>query len=338
MQRIVAVITVPVLLLVAFGLLAMSWGDQDPAADNSPDSASSEPRVSQAASNEASQTPTKKTTGTEKGKETISEKFARLLAEEVERKTGGASRSKSQPTDGVALTPPANLPTKAKRGEGTPGSDSIAPLMPPVAPSEQPTDARPPVSTQTRLARTPDDLQDLGPNELIWQLIITGDQITNRSLRNLDGRPILSLSIEAVNVTNAGLLHVAKVKNLRELRIWAPSVDDNGLQILAKIQRLERLDLEGTNVSGVGLTSASSLQELRHLTLGPKTQEQELRQLEAFPSLEELDLRSCRQLTDACVDSLGLLDNLRLLWLPKQLSETGRKAIQNALPECQIRL
>jgi hypothetical protein len=340
-QRIFAVITVPVLLLLAFGLLAMNWSRNQDTAGTSRDSVNSkhETKDSQAAKNSASQTSAKKTTGEEKGKsrETITEKFARLLAEEVERKSAGARRSESQtppadsspdsedgPANGVALEPPANLPTSSRRPADIPRPDSIAPLMP--------------LSTQTRLVRIADELDDLGPNEVIRQLIITGDQFTNRSLRSLDGKQILSLSIEAVNVTNAGLHHLTKVKNLRELRLWAPGVDDDGLQILAKIQRLERLDLEGTNVRGVGLTSAASLQRLRHLTLGPKTQEQELQRLEAFPSLEELDLRSCSQLTDACVDSLGLLQNLRVLWIPKQLSETSRKAIRKGLTQCQIRL
>lgn len=343
MQRIFAVITVPVLLLVAFGLLAVNWSrNHDTAAGDSRDAINSQNQAkdSQAVNKKASQTSAKKTTGEDQGKskETITEKFARLLAEEVDRKSTGASRSKSQappataspdsddgPT-GVALEPPAK---NAPRPAAIPGSDPIAPL-------EKLKNQT--LTTQTRLVRVPDDLDEWGPNEVIGQLIITGDQFTNRSLRSLDGKQILSLSIEAVNVTNAGLIHLTKVKNLRELRLWAPGVDDDGLQILAKIERLERLDLEGTNVSGIGLTSVSSLPRLGHLTLGPRTQEQELQQLEAFPSLEELDLRACSQLTDACVDSLVQLRSLRVLWIPKQLSETGRKALRKALTECQIRL
>ena len=82
-----------------------------------------------------------------------------------------------------------------------------------------------------------------------------------------------------MNVGNAGLLPVSKVKNLRQLRLWTPGVDDAGLEFVAKLNDLESLDLEGTSVQGTGLTRLQGLTRLSHLTLGPKTQDDDLASL-----------------------------------------------------------
>ena len=142
------------------------------------------------------------------------------------------------------------------------------------------------------------------------------------------------MSIEAVNINNAGLIHVAKVKNLRELRLWAPAITDDGLRALGEMNDLESLDLEGTNVRGSGL---SALSKLTQLTLGSSTQDDDLAVLASLPLLEELDLRSCRQLTDACAKTIVQHQQLRMVWLPPQVGTAGKQAIRESLPKCQVR-
>ena len=71
------------------------------------------------------------------------------------------------------------------------------------------------------MASTPDDLLDLDSENPIGQITVTGDQFTNRSLKNLAGLHILSISIEAVQISNPGLLQLAKVKGLRTATLGA---------------------------------------------------------------------------------------------------------------------
>jgi hypothetical protein len=335
-----AVITVPVLLIAAFGLLALKWSRQ-------PDSEASEMGPAVATQKQANETnrrgagnkksvgndPSRKTDATE----TLSKKFSRLLAEEVERKSGGKTRLNRAPQPKV---PPrdADRPNRTADRSPTGPPPDVSNAGDRVTLDLDSRDRPSSGGIQTLVARTPGELDDVSQDRLIGRLIITGDLFDNRSLRKLQDSQVLSISIEAVNVTNAGLHHLSKVKFLRELRIWAPEVNDNGLSILANISNLERLDLEGTNVSGVTLTDLAALPRLQSLTLGPRVPDGELEQLQEFPALQELDLRACRLLTDACVTSLGALQNLQVLWLPKQISAPAQKAIRESLAQCQIRL
>ncbi len=375
MQRTIAIVIVPALLILAFGLLATETARKrnapaktgrgevvggtgeastEFAADGAP--RSDVHLVSKDAGESAE--PAAGPAPEEKSPETLSEKFARLLAEERARKTAGVAGAKSLETSDVdqsgnrskgrqsgdqraAKAAEGGSPIRSDRTSRSADSrlgDDVAPRMLPSAMLGDSLQNRPKNAAHVRLARNLSDLLELDSQELFGQLIVSGDQITNRSLKNLEGLQIISVSIEAINVTNAGLNHLTKVKNLRELRIWAPGVDDAGLPILAKISNLEMLDLEGTSVLGAGLGSAAVLEQLQRLTLGPRMAELELARLEAFPNLRELDLRACRQLTDACVEPLVRLRGLQLIWLPQHLGDASRKAIRQGLPDCQVRL
>jgi hypothetical protein len=341
MQRTIAVTAVPIILLVAFALIVLKATRREPLPTSG-----SNPPVRQVDAQEPSEndgslamkSPDNQRAEKQKTEpDNLSKKFARLLADEVERKSGGKTRLDKEisPTENgvepLKKAPAADLPP-ADRLQNT--SDAPSSFAPPV---ESP-DKSPLVGIQTQMVSSPGDLAELNLDDMIGKLVITGDRFDNRSLRDLKGGQILSLSIEAVNITNIGLHHLTSVRQLRELRIWAPDVDDAGLPILAEVQSLEWLDLEGTNVSGVGLKSLAALPRLRRLTLGPRLQEQALQHLQAFPSLNELDLRSCRLLSDACVTFLKDVENLQVLWLPSQVTADGRKAIREALPQCQVRL
>jgi hypothetical protein len=187
------------------------------------------------------------------------------------------------------------------------------------------------------VARIPDDLVDLDAEQPIGQLTVTGEQFSNRSLRQLAGLRVLSLSVEAVHIGNAGLVHLAKLAGLRELRLWTPAVTDEGLEPLAALVDLELLDLEGTSVRGTGLVHLSGLRGLKQLTLGAQTEDKDLGGLAALSHLEELDLRSCRRLTEAAVDAIAQQRHLRLVWLPPQVGDADRQAVRELLPRCQVR-
>ncbi|MHB8972210.1 MAG: hypothetical protein ACYC3X_20465 [Pirellulaceae bacterium] len=242
---------------------------------------------------------------------TLGQQFARILAEEHD----------AQP---VALD-------RVERA-----GDMSGAVSPEVA-AINPLPSGPSLGMHLVVAREPADLSDLQSLQLIERLIVTGEQFSNGSLRQLAGLRILSLSIEAVNIGNGGLLYVSNVKNVRELRLWTPSVNDAGLEFVARMNELEWLDLEGTSVQGAGLARLQGSTRLSHLTLGPKASDSELTSLQVLSHLTELDLRSCYQLTEACLGSVAEVDTLRVVWLPSRLAETGGARIRQTLPQCEVR-
>jgi hypothetical protein len=148
---------------------------------------------------------------------------------------------------------------------------------------------------------------------------------------------VSELSIEAVNVSNAGLQHLKKLKGLRWLRLWSPGFTDDALEHLAALNDLETLDLEGTAVEGTTLEVLKPLQNLEMLVLGPKILDSEIARLKHLPALRQLDLRACARLTSDCLESLGSLSRLEIIWLPQQIRSKGRKALRESLPDCQVR-
>jgi hypothetical protein len=243
--------------------------------------------------------------------ETLDQQFARILAAERDAKP-------------VAL-------------DRVDRSDDASGIIRPAATTRGPAHSEPTFGVRVAVARDPAELSDLQSLQLIERLTITGEHFSSATLQPLDGLRILSLSIEAGHIGNSGLLHVSNVKNLRELRLWTPDINDAGLDFLARSNELEWLDLEGTSVEGAGLARLQGLPRLSHVTLGPKTSDGELTSLQLLSQLTELDLRACYQLTDACLGSIAQVGTLRVLWLPRHLSETGDARIRRALPNCEVR-
>jgi hypothetical protein len=261
----------------------------------------------------------------------LADRLARVLAKQrrkAETHTSRASRS------GDPNTKPLESPVPP---------DSYSPPVPPAPgtlPSATTTDSSPPQADrviQVQIVKNVDELLKLDPGHFYKQLIVSGEYITNRSLNHLEELRAISVSIEAFNVTNAGLFHLTKMNHLRELRLWTPAVNDDGLGIVAKLVDLELLDLEGTSVRGSGLTHLSRLGKLQHLTLSPLVEDRELGSLTKFPALKELDLRSCHRLTDDCAESIGRVPTLETVWLPEQISEDGKRVVRDALPDCRVR-
>ncbi|MHB0961240.1 MAG: leucine-rich repeat domain-containing protein [Pirellulaceae bacterium] len=243
--------------------------------------------------------------------ETLDQQFARILAEEHDAKLVTAERAER--TGDVA---------------GAVGTGAVA---------TEPLPSGPSFGMHVVVAHSPAELSDLQSLRLIERLIVTGAQFSNEALRQLEGLRILSLSIEGVNIGNAGLLPVSHVKNLRELRLWTPGINDAGLEFVARMDELEWLDLEGTSVRGAGVAHLQGSSRLSHLTLGPKTVDGELASLQVLSHLTELDLRSCYQLTEACLGAVAEVGTLRVVWLPSHLPATGDARIRQALPHCEVR-
>lgn len=185
--------------------------------------------------------------------------------------------------------------------------------------------------------RLADDLVDVPKDERFAQLILSGDQFTNRALRELEGLSAEMLSIEAVNVSNAGIQHVAKVRGVRQLRLWSPGITDGALNLIAEMSDLELLDIEGTAIEGQAFAELQQLPRLQKIILDPKVSDATLAGLSQLPALRRLDLRACGKLSLDCLDAIAEMKDLEIVWLPRHLRAKGKKALKLTLPECQVR-
>lgn len=234
------------------------------------------------------------------------------------------------------------LKAQENKGAGAIEQPSVVPEKPQVtAPKESEQVEDPeldqPITINVLVLRNADDLMDVEASERIGRLILSGDQFNNRTLKSLDGLSVETLSIEAVNVSNAGIQYLKNVRGVKSLRLWSPAFDDRGLTLLSELRGLEALDLEGTSVEGTGLGDLKELKNLKMLVLGPKTLDSGIAQLVQLPNLQQLDLRACAGLTLDCVDSLSKLADLKVIWLPRHIRTKGKRALRVALPECQVR-
>ncbi len=142
-----------------------------------------------------------------------------------------------------------------------------------------------PPTISVLILRNPDELADVPRTERIGRLILSGDDISNRSLRGLEGLSVSELSIEAIRVSNVGLQYVKSVKGIRRLRLWSPAFDDEALKYVAELPDLQILDVEGTAMEGAGLEELKGLLKLDTLVLGPLTSDSQMASLQHLSSL-----------------------------------------------------
>lgn len=281
---------------------------------------------------------------TAKAAETAGETQAELAAETAgEGEANTAAMNETETVTDVATN--ADIGSRDETPTAAPDEVPADQTQPPVGAFSPPTEQTQEETSTARLmegfpvkiARTSTDLLDLDSDQLLGQLTITGDHFTGHSLRYLDGMQILSLSIEAVHVENSGLHHIAKVRNLRGLRLWTPGVNDQGLSALKELDQLQLLDLEGTAATGSGLSHLNELKTLNTLTLGPQTTDRSLQTVAKLGQLQELDLRACRRLSLEGLRPLPELRQLKVVWLPSQMDSSARKWLRQALPNCRVR-
>jgi len=161
-------------------------------------------------------------------------------------------------------------------------------------------------------------------------------------------------------VTDATLVHLQGIPQLRVLHFGANNVTDAGLASLSGLTHLERLEMRYMRITDAGLKHLEGLPQLRALWLGTGIKDAGLERLKELSQLEELSL-SCTQVTDAGLENLGDLTQLRLLDLSwskitdaglvhlrgltqleslklraTKVTDEGVKRLQQALPNCKI--
>jgi hypothetical protein len=289
------------------------------------------------------------------GPDELAKKFAELLEKRRAEAAAAVASQKVTPAPAAKVVPAKVVP--AKEGTQPPAADvepaatpkpapEPAPAVEPDAESSPGVEPGPaeglpaiegPPTIDVLVLQTADALADVPRTERIGQLILTGGNLTNRSMRSLEGLAVTDLSIEAIRVSNTGIQYVRSVRGIRRLRLWTPEVDDTGVSHLAELESLEVLDIEGTSIQGGGLAQLKGLPNLATLVMGPKASDSQLVALQELPALSQLDLRACPNLTLACIDTLAQLKNLKTVWLPSHIRAKGKRVIIEALPACEVR-
>src|SRR5262249_37493429 len=76
----------------------------------------------------------------------------------------------------------------------------------------------------------------------------------------------------AKKMTDAGLVHVGRVKSLQVIEIFgAPTITDAGLAHLDQLENLQSLALHGTSVTDAGLARVGHMQNVCNLALSDAT-------------------------------------------------------------------
>lgn len=124
------------------------------------------------------------------------------------------------------------------------------------------------------------------------------------------------VGLEGTDVTNRGVECIAKMPNIRTLRLdGLLSFNDASLQILTACEKLETLELTCTGVTDDGILILNQLSNLRTLVLEQGSQ----------PNL-----------TNVAIEHLTTMQHLRMLRLGAWASEGDVRKLQSALPECAI--
>ena len=155
-----------------------------------------------------------------------------------------------------------------------------------------------------------------------------------------------SLEVESLTLDNSGLLQLAGMKDLEELKMPL-LVDDIGVKYLAKLTKLTALNIRGQysrvkekklQVSDKGMTYLKNLTALRILALGDtRVSSKGIKHLAAMTELEALDLTQTA-IDDKAIETLSKLKALRRLAIGStKITKEGRALLKKELRSCVIR-
>lgn len=167
------------------------------------------------------------------------------------------------------------------------------------------------------------------------------DKWVDRWLYKLFGEdysPVVSLVVlSGSQVTDAGLVHLKGLNNLRWLILSDTQITDAGLEHLKGQTKLKRLELYRSQVTDVGLEHMEGLTNIEILNFYRiQITDDGLQHLKGLTKLKLLGLLETK-VTDTGLEHLKGLTNLEHLGLRgTNVTEAGAKDLQTALPNCKI--
>jgi len=136
--------------------------------------------------------------------------------------------------------------------------------------------------------------------------------------------------------SDAGLKHIAEMKDLEALSFSGGGVTDAGIANLAGMTKLKYIGL-GTlpNVKGPGLAHLKSLPELRELNLNDTgLDDAGLKNVSELKQLTSIQLP--KKATDAGLEHIKGLTQLTAIGVPKGVTDKGMEALKKALPKAEV--
>lgn len=149
------------------------------------------------------------------------------------------------------------------------------------------------------------------------QIVVEGDSISDQDLSQLDESMtwVETLIVDEGVVTDEGLESIAKLPNLRHLRLRLSPITDTGLELLSNCPELAILNLPHATCTVDGLKHLVALANLRNLRIASDKLE-----ASAADAIAELTTLRSIHLIGVPIDDAGLrkiaaLENLQSLYL-----------------------
>lgn len=214
----------------------------------------------------------------------------------------------------------------------------------------------------------PDGVLPNGSLEITEIKLPGGDKVTNETIKVISGLQ----SVVLLNATDNKLSDFTFLKGMSNLRhfnghgtdlddaclgylkncpklesldlgtSFQNHVTDDGIQSLKDMKDLAYLDILGTRASDVGLGNLSGLRNLTYLAMGNHGVKVEisdagLANLASLQKLQALIIVNCAGITDAGLDHIKKMSNLKRLELSHtQVTDAGFASLKAALPNCEI--
>jgi hypothetical protein len=175
----------------------------------------------------------------------------------------------------------------------------------------------------------------------LQELLLYSTQATDEGLRHIGKMTELEKLFiwNADSVTDAGVAHLAGLKNLKVVHINHSNLTDDSLAVLSGLRGIESLSLQQNHFSDRGLAGLNGKKTLKRLHLGlgsGRITDAGLVHLNGFAKLEVVDLQNS-QVTALGLQHLKALPNLKELWL----SGTGirmadAQSLQGTMPTVKL--
>jgi len=152
---------------------------------------------------------------------------------------------------------------------------------------------------------------DSTPGEIV-EVNFTRQKVTDAELIHLAGlRELKSLFLQGTMVTDAGLGNLAGLTELERLSLSSTLVTDAGLAKLTAFRKLEYLYLTHTQVTDEGLIQLNNLSELKLLDLnGTLVTDAGIPHFAKLKKLEALDLRATKVTKQVVSELQEILPNV----------------------------
>jgi hypothetical protein len=183
-----------------------------------------------------------------------------------------------------------------------------------------------------------DLLARLARQTRLKELLLQKTQATDLGLKQIGKMTSLEKLFiwDGASVTDAGVAHLAKLKNLTHIHISRSNLSDRSLALLSNLPRMESLSLQQNHFSDRELMGRERLKRLA-IGLGDcRITDAGLVHLNGFQNLELLDLQNS-QVTARGVEQLSGLKKLKALWLSATaVTDAEKTRLRQALPNAAI--